>query len=234
MAGALVVGLPLFNTVVAAQPWHRRHYVAINLATTVGLLAAARACGLGADELGLSRESLRDGARVGTAVGAGLTALLAGALSAPRTRPLLRDARIAELTLPEVAAQAAVRVPVGTALFEETAYRGVLLAVLARLLAAPRPVLLDCAVFGISHVRPALEANRVNGRGSPAREVLGTVAGTGLAGLLLCRLRVRSGSLVAPLLVHATANSLATIAAAVAARVGTAPNRPGPGSVSQA
>ncbi|HSR25371.1 MAG TPA: CPBP family intramembrane glutamic endopeptidase [Candidatus Eisenbacteria bacterium] len=219
IAGALTLGLPLFNTVVAAQPWHGRHYVAINLAATAGLLGLARARGLSTDELGLSRSSLANGVRAGAGIAALLTAALGAALTTPRSRSLLHDARVAELTLPEVAAHAAIRIPVGTALFEETAYRGVLLAVLARQMPARRAVLVDSAAFGLSHVRPALEANRVNRRGTALREVLATVLGTAVVGVGLSRLRARTGSLVAPVIVHAAANSLATVAAAIAARV---------------
>lgn len=231
LAGALCLGLPLVNTVVAALPWHREHYAAANLALTAGLLGAARTRGLDAGELGLSRAALPDGLRAGGAIAAALAAALGAGLASGRTRTLLHDARVAELTLPEVVTQAAVRIPVGTALFEETAYRGVLLAVLRRRLPGRRAALVGSAVFGLSHVRPALEANRLNGRGSPAAEVLGTVAATGLAGLGLAWLRERTGSLAAPLVVHAAANSLATVAAAAAARLGAgapAPRDPRP------
>lgn len=229
LAGALCVGLPLVNTVVAAHPWHRRHYVPANLAATAGLLALARALGYRPAELGLSRDALRDGARAGGMLAGALAAALGAALANPRTRPLLRDARIAELTLPEVAAHATVRIPLGTAVFEETAYRGVLLAALGRRLPPARAALVGSAAFGISHVRPAWEANRRNDRGTAAGEVLGTVAGTAAAGLLFCRLRTRTGSLAAPVTVHAAANSLALLAAAVVARWGS--NRAGAGCV---
>lgn len=219
VAGALTLGLPLFNTVVAAQPWHRRHYVAVNLAATAGLLGVARARGLSADELGLSRSTLAKGVRAGASIAALLTAVLGAALTTPRFRTVLRDARVAELTLPEVAARAVVRIPVGTALFEETAYRGVLLAVLARQMPAHRAVVVESTAFGLSHVRPALEANVVNRRGNPLREVLATVLGTAVVGVGFSRLRAMTGSLAAPVIVHAVANSLATVAAAAAARM---------------
>lgn len=219
LAGALTLGLPLFNTVMAAQPWYRRHYVAINLAATAGLLGLARARGLSADELGLSRSTLPRGVRAGVGIAALLTTALGAALTTPQCRTLLHDARVAELTLREVAAQAAIRIPIGTALFEETAYRGVLLAVLARQMPTHRAVLVDSTTFGLSHVRPALEANRMNRRGKPLREVLATVLGAAFVGVGFSQMRARTGSLAAPMIVHAAANSLAMVASAAATRV---------------
>jgi membrane protease YdiL (CAAX protease family) len=78
-------------------------------------------------------------------------------------------------------------------------------------------------VFGIWHIRPTLQALRVNGlAGDRRRALAGTcagVAGTAAAGALLSWLRARSGRLAAPVLLHAAANSGALLAArAVAAR----------------
>ena len=72
-------------------------------------------------------------------------------------------------------------------------------------------------VFGLWHVRPTVEALRVNepaaSRRAAAGPVAAAVAGTAAAGLLLSWLRERSGSLAAPILLHLTANCGAALAA---------------------
>jgi uncharacterized protein len=114
-----------------------------------------------------------------------------------------------------------VRIPLGTVLLEEVVFRGALLA-------AWRPegtataAALSSVAFGLWHVSPALNmvaANRPHA-GTPVRlaVVAGTVLLTSLAGLALAWMRIASGSLAAPALLHATLNGLATIAGVLAGR----------------
>jgi membrane protease YdiL (CAAX protease family) len=151
----------------------------------------------------------------------------AGAGRAPRAsprgtspRPLLTDARVAGLGAGEVAYRALVHVPLGTVLWEELAFRGVLLAALARVLTLRAAVAVSAAVFGVWHVRPTLSAVAVNDLVSGPLLVWSTVllgcAATALAGILLAWLRLRTGSLLAPALLHLATNSLGTLAAAAA------------------
>jgi len=72
-------------------------------------------------------------------------------------------------------------------------------------------------VFGVWHVVPALHSHRhnpgaagaVDGLGGRAALVGGTVAATAATGLALCALRVRTQSVVAPIIVHAAINGVA-------------------------
>ena len=79
-----------------------------------------------------------------------------------RTRPTLADQRITGLTWPEVAYQVTVRIPAGTVLWEEVAFRGVLQATLRRVLPRPAALAVTSGVFGLWHVRPTVEALRIN------------------------------------------------------------------------
>ncbi|WP_448639237.1 CPBP family intramembrane glutamic endopeptidase [Geodermatophilus sp. URMC 63] len=113
-----------------------------------------------------------------------------------------------------------VRIPFGTVLWEETAFRGVLLAALARSVSPPVAVAGSAALFGFWHVHPtrsALVANDLAG-GPVARGLavgLGCAA-TAAAGGLFTWLRLCSGSLLAPVLLHLAANAAGTLAAAAA------------------
>jgi membrane protease YdiL (CAAX protease family) len=205
------------NAVVAALPsgW----YVPANLAAAGLLVGLARAVGLSWRELGLARADLSSGARWGGALALLVAAGYVLLLAVPAARPLLDDARVAGLDAGAVAYRALVRIPLGTVLWEEVAFRGVLLAALARLLRLRSAVAVSAAVFGVWHVRPTLQALAVNDLvDGPVETALAVALGcafTAAAGILFAWLRLRSGSLLAPALLHVATNSLGLLAAAV-------------------
>jgi uncharacterized protein len=206
--------------VVTRLPGYPGSYVVANVAATGVLLAAARSSRLSWEDMGLSRHRLPAGLRWG-GVCFGLVACgYAVALAVPELRPLLTDARIAGLEASAVAYQVLVRIPFGTVLWEEVAFRGVLLAALARLVSVRAATATSAAVFGIWHVRPTIGALAANDLADgPVLRALAVLLGclvTGVAGVLFAWLRLRSGSLLAPALLHLAANTLGTVAAAVA------------------
>jgi membrane protease YdiL (CAAX protease family) len=216
-AAAVGAGLAAYNNLAGRQPWHEQWYPAANLAATGTLLAAAAASGLTGTDLGVRGDRLAAGVRAG---GPPALALAAGWLilaAVPAARPVLGDRRISGLTGRGVAYQALVRIPVGTVLWEEAAFRGVLQASLRRVLPGPAAIAVTSAVFGLWHIRPTADALRINQVAASRRAALGpvcaAVAATAVAGLLLSGLRDRSGSLAAPMLLHLTANSGALLAA---------------------
>jgi membrane protease YdiL (CAAX protease family) len=211
------------NVVVTRLPGYPASYVPGNVAATAVLLMAARADGITWQQLGLDPHRLREGVRCG---GLGSAVVAAGytiGLAVPAVRPLLEDARVAEADGGEIAYQVLIRIPLGTVLWEETAFRGVLLAALLRVL-PPRPAVGAAAtVFGLWHIRPTLSAAAVNELASGALgravAVLSGCVLTAAAGVLFTGLRIRTGSLLAPVLVHAAANCLGMLAAAAAYRL---------------
>nr|WP_204331289.1 CPBP family intramembrane glutamic endopeptidase [Geodermatophilus sabuli] len=212
------------NAVVPRLPHSTRAYVAANGAATGVLLAAGRALGATWADLGLSPRHLSAGLRAGGPPSVLLAAGWSAAVTLPGVRPLVADARIAGLGTREVAAQVLLRIPLGTVLWEEVAFRGVLPAAL-RAATSPRAATAANAVlFGLWHVRPTLAALDANGlagrRAARAAAVLGACGATAATDLLFGRLRRGSGSLLAPALVHLTANGLGTLAAAAAHRLG--------------
>ncbi|SFL14390.1 CAAX protease self-immunity [Geodermatophilus ruber] len=212
------------NLVIPALPGTTTVYVGVNLAATALLLAAARAVGLSWAELGLDRRRWAAGARWGGAAAGVVATGYAVALAVPSLRPLLEDERLAGLPGGALAVQVLVRIPLGTVVWEEVAFRGVLLAALARVLPLPAAAGLAAAVFGVWHVRPtlgALAANDLAGDGAArVLAVLLACLGTAAAGLVFTWLRLRSGSLLAPVLLHLATNCLGALAAAAARRAG--------------
>lgn len=222
LAATLAAVLVAWNNGLGAQV--PGPYAAVNTAAAGALLVAARAAGLSWGELGLSPGRLAAGARWGGAAAGGVAAGLAVALTVDALRPLLLDARVAALGPAELAHRALVRIPLGTVVWEEVAFRGVLLAALARVLAPAWAVAASAAVFGVWHVRPTLGAVAANDLADgPAVTALLVLAGclaTAAAGVLFAWLRLRSGSLLAPVLLHLATNVLGLLAAATAARLG--------------
>jgi membrane protease YdiL (CAAX protease family) len=223
LAVALVPVLGVWNNLVVHRlPGRPGSYVVANVAATAVLLAAARVSGLSWAELGLDRRRLAAGARWGGACAAVVAAGYAAALALPAVRPLLADARAAGLDGGELAGEVLVRIPFGTVLWEEVAFRGVLLAALARLLPRAGAIAASAALFGLWHVRPTLGALAANDLADGPLARTGAVVlaclGTAAAGVLFTGLRERSGSLLAPVLLHLATNTLGLGAAAAAHR----------------
>ena len=211
-----------YNNVLGVHPWHNRRYVRVNLGATGAALAASALSGLTPADLGFGRGRWlpgRAGYRLASAVTAGWLLIAV----VPAARPLLGDQRIASLDGRAAAYQALIRIPVGTALWEEIAFRGVLQAALRRVMPKATAIAVTSCVFGVWHIRPTLQALRANGlagtRGRTVAGVTAAVATTTAGGVLFSWLRERSGSLTAPILLHVATNSGGLVAAlAVASR----------------
>ena len=226
LVAVLVPTLAAWNNVVAHR-LSRRGYVAVNGAAAAALLAAARTAGISGPELGLDLRNARAGVRLGASCTAPVAAAYAVALALPAARPLLRDERAAGRSL---GFEILVRIPVGTVLWEEVAFRGVLDAALCRLLPAGRAAAAGAALFGLWHVRPTMDALAANGLGTSrlrtVAAVLAACSGTAAAGVLFTGIRRRSGSLLAPLVLHLGVNAPGLLAAAAAHRRGSGTTSP--------
>jgi CAAX protease family protein len=208
---------------VAVNIWvqvgpRRTHLVTGPVAATV-LLLVARSAGLSWAQLGLGRESLAAGARyAAVAVGAVAVAYGIGVL-VPATRTAFRDTRY-QLPAASALRVALVAVPLGTVVFEEVAFRGVLWGLVAQDRGTRWATAVSSVLFGLWHVLPALDlarthtALRAGGPPRLLRTVLGTVAFTTAAGVVFGGLRDLSGSLLAPAGLHWATNGLGVLASA--------------------
>ena len=212
-------------------------YVPANLVATGALVALARTQGCSWDDLGLDPSHAESGVRLGVA-GAGLAAALAVAASSnPTARRYLLDERAAGQENRDVAYRAMVRFPLGTALFEEVAFRGVISGVWRRSGGSKGEAALATAVtFGLWHLIPAREAltgnplsSRLSSRRSQAGVVVTGAVATGLASLGFSWMRERSGSLIAPWMTHAAINGAVYLAGVAAWRRMAGSNESGAG-----
>ena len=198
-------------------------YVPVNLAVAAVLLGIARASGMSWAELGLGRSSMGRGAALGLAAFLLAAIALVAAALVPATRPLFADQRVAKVTGAAVAYQALVRIPLGTVVLEEVAFRGVLLALLSRATSPGAAVGWSSALFGLWHVVPTVEALNANRLAPSIPAVIAAAVATAAAGVLFCWLRLRSGSLIAPALAHVGTNSVALVVAVSVLRTASGP-----------
>ena len=223
---ALASAAVLAYAAVAPRLVRRHAALAAAIASGVAVLSA-RGSGVSWAELGLEPRRVSRSARVGLGVGTPIAAAVVAASRHPATRGYFADARVVELDDREAAYELFVRIPVVTAASEEIVFRSVLLGVATQWLGARRAAIWTSAVFGVWHVVPALHSHRhnsaaagaVDGVGGRVALVAATVAATAVAGIALCELRLRTDSVVAPILVHAAINGAAFAARASGRRL---------------
>ncbi len=218
------VVLALYNNLVNLLPQHLHDqvYVPLNLVAGLLLVAWARRCGASWTGMGFSPAKVGSALRWGLGVGVLLPSPLFLALVLPTAVGSLGEAReLDSATWPGLAYQTLVRIPLGTALFEEVAFRGVLYGLWARRSSPSRALVVSSVVFGIWHVTATLEllqGSDIFSSGLLVPAVLGGVFATFLGGLLFGWLRQRCGSVYAPVLAHWLINALAAVAAFLAVR----------------
>ncbi|WP_405088667.1 type II CAAX prenyl endopeptidase Rce1 family protein [Microbispora sp. NBC_01389] len=161
MRWAIATGLGLLAAANVLNNRVARRWAPVTSAAATGaLLLIARREGLTWHELGF--RSARAGAATGGALAAAVAAGYAAGVALPRTRPLFLDQRALALSRRRVLEEAMVQVPLGTVLLEEVGFRGVLPALLGRVLPARTAAAASAALFGLWHVLPALDMARAN------------------------------------------------------------------------
>jgi uncharacterized protein len=217
--GAVLVAANVANNRVL--PDRDLAYVGSCLSVAGGLVALARVDGSSWEDLGLHPGRLRGGARWGLAAGGAALALGLVSVATPAGRAALRDERVRRGGRHAALRAALVRVPLGTVALEEVAFRAVVPAVLRPRLGPGRAAAAGAGLFGLWHVLPSTtlaadnEAVGLLTEGSARRATAFAVATTTVAGLGFGWLRDRSGSVLAPALLHWTTNGAGYLAAAL-------------------
>jgi membrane protease YdiL (CAAX protease family) len=179
--------------------------------------------------VGLGRNTLRSGLVWGLALV--VVVALGYLLFAvhPATRVFLCDQRAVGAGGGSVAYQALLRVPAGTVLLEEIAFRGVMYALVRGQYGTVWATVVSSVLFGLWHILPSPQLGGANpaigqlfGVRSPGGVLLLTVVAvvvTAAVGVVLCELRRISGSLLAPAAVHWATNGLGYLVSFLVIRV---------------
>lgn len=201
--GAAVVMLAAWNLGRRAYVPADAHLPA-NAAMAALFGAVGAAGGLSWDGFGLRRDrALRGLAYGGVVFGIVLVGLsIIGAV--PATSEALADDRV-HVTLPRMAFEVLIAIPFGTVILEELAFRGTLLGLLRGRLSTISAVAVCSILFGLWHLNSVLYDDAGN---LAVVTAAGTVVATTIAGVGFAWLRIRSDSLVAPIVAHTATNSL--------------------------
>jgi membrane protease YdiL (CAAX protease family) len=225
---AAVVVLGLFNVArslgLLGPPGF--DWVSVSLLTVILALIASITRATRAD-LGLEPADMPAGARYGAAAAGIVLLVLIVAATLPATNGFLDDAR-GRISGARLLYELGVSILLLTSVPEEFAFRGVLLGSALRLWGPWRASLVTSALFGLWHIVPTLHTMADNPAvagfsGSVAGRVLvvlGSVTVTFVAGLAFCWLRLRSRSLIAPVMAHFATNGLALAVAWLTIRHG--------------
>lgn len=108
-----------------------------------------------------------------------------------------------------------ITLPFFTVLIEELAFRGVLFGMLQNIVSQNYAVILSSISFGVWHV---FSANALNSVAIPTSipkilVILAVIVATSLAGVFFTWLRIKSGSLITPILIHWAINSISIVLA---------------------
>ena len=176
--------------------------------------------GMTTAELGLSRDTWRSGLRWGLLVFVIVLVVVVAAAILPGTSDFLHDAR-ADVSGPRLLVDVVVGIAIGTVIPEELLFRGVLLGAAMGRWGRWRGLAAASLVFGLWHVFPTLNTAGGN-EGFAAADsstlgrvglVAGAVLVTASAGAAFGWLRIRSGSLLAPMIAHLSTNGVALVVA---------------------
>lgn len=213
LAGCVaLLGLTAFLVDSAIPAWA---YPLVNTTAAAALIVLAVTAGVTPAAIGLTvgRRTI-----VAAVIGlASVSAVLAVGWVLPYTREVFTSSPAASISSADLLWAVLIRVPFGTVLLEEVAFRGVLPA----LLGAHgqrwrwRPMLGASVLFGLFHLFPAMRLAQCDGLAvhslfCPAGPVLGPAAIMVVAmglGVALCAVRHIGGGLLAPFAVHTAANS---------------------------
>lgn len=215
-----IVALTAYANVITNRvldPWW---HIPFNLGILGVAVAIARHSGAGATDLGYRRDRISRGLVVGGIVMGVIGAGILIGVAMPFTRDFFRDDRVIERSTWVVLFDALIRIPVATAFYEETLFRGVLFGMFARRWAPLWAALATSFLFGLWHILPTLDTLLTNPAGENidsvpeiALALTGSVLGTALAGFGFLWLRLRANSTVAPVMAHIATNSFALLAA---------------------
>jgi uncharacterized protein len=201
-----------------------RVYVLTCLATVVLLLAMFRAFGFTWAEAGLDGAAFGPGLAWGLLLIAGVALAYLAVAFVPATRRVFVDRRVESATPGDVRYEVCVRIPFGTVALEEVAFRGVLYGLAAHLYGWAWGAVVSSVLFGLWHILPARELvtlNQAAGTAFAVRRWLvvpAAVVATFAAGLVMCEIRRRTGSLVPVLCLHWATNGLGYLAAYLVTR----------------
>lgn len=223
----LVVLILLYGTVLARLV-PKKFHLYLNIFVAAVAIFLGFSFNLSLNNMGLGLRHILPGIFVAIAASVVITVgtLLISAI--PFLRRFFLGDDLAHASGKLIAFEAAIRIPLGTALIEEVLFRGVLLGLLLQHQSTITALLISSVIFGLWHIFPTINTLESNdGVASTIKDkkvrkagsILGAVAVTFVAGLIFGWLRIISNSIIAPWLVHWSINASGILGIAVARKL---------------
>ena len=216
-----ILGIVIYANVIVNEVLSPPFYVPFNLGVLTVVVLIARRAGTTWTAMGLRADRAGRGLRVGAILGFAVVGAIVVATASGVAGELVEDDRIVEGSFGLALYHGLFRIPLGTALYEEVLFRGVVFGMLVRRYTPLTAALWSALLFGVWHVLPALDAIDYNqfgevltGVGGTSLAIVGAVLSTFVVGLVFQWIRLYANSIVAPVIVHVASNTTAILAAA--------------------
>jgi membrane protease YdiL (CAAX protease family) len=218
----VILALGVYANVVVNEVLNPAWYIPFNLALLGVTLVVARRAGTTWTSMGLRRDRATRGFRVGVVIVSGVAGGKLLVLTHTSNNEILRDDRFVGSSVGLLLFHALIRIPLGTALYEEVLFRSVIFGMLVRRYTPLKAAIGSSLLFGLWHILPILDVVRTNPAGARFDGFTGTsiavvvgVSVTFVAGLALLWIRLFANSILASVIVHVGTNSTVIIAAIV-------------------
>uniref|UniRef100_A0A7C6EH72 CPBP family intramembrane metalloprotease n=1 Tax=candidate division WOR-3 bacterium TaxID=2052148 RepID=A0A7C6EH72_UNCW3 len=212
----LIVFLALYNNLINLLPKeiHTRIYVPANLFVLFILFIFARkVLNLNMKELGYDTKNISRSIFTGLSFTfIVISVFIILLLIIPRIGIIIKPPRIEFGTLSELIFRVLVRIPLGTAFFEENLFRGISYGYLIKRFSLKKTIIITSILFAIWHIVPGLKVLTSNFQmGFDVHGLLiwsGGVLGAFFAGIFFAFLRYHSRNITGCILCHALINDL--------------------------
>lgn len=223
---ALIILILLYGTVLARLV-PKKYHLWLNIGIAAVAIIVGFAFNLTLNQMGLGLRHILPGIFVAVIASVVITAATLCISAIPFLRHYFLGDDLAHASGKLIAFEAAIRIPLGTALIEEILFRGVLLGLLLTHYDAFIAIIISSVIFGLWHIFPTintLESNDgvaavMHNKKRKTGSVVGTVVVTFAAGLIFSWLRIIANSIIAPWLVHWSINASGVVGIAVARKL---------------
>jgi membrane protease YdiL (CAAX protease family) len=219
----LLITLILIYGVLLTKIIPRKAHISVNLFATLSIIGLGLLLGLSFKEMGLTLIGPTNFIFITLLVSVAIflgTFLLS---KIPFLKQFFLGESFATAKKRTIIYEAGFRIPFGTALVEETLFRGVLLGLLLQTHTTTQAVLIAAVVFGLWHIAPTtstLEGNNAvqlalkQSKSRRFGSIAGVVLTTTIAGIFFGWLRVVTGTIITTWLIHWAINSSGAVVAA--------------------
>jgi membrane protease YdiL (CAAX protease family) len=219
---AVILALGVYANIIVNEVLNPAWYIPFNLALLGLTLLIARRAGTTWTSMGLRRDRATRGLKLGVMIVAGVAVAMFLALALSSINEILHDDRFVDSSVGLLLFHALIRIPLGTALYEEVLFRSVIFGMLVRRYTPLKAAIWSSLLFGLWHILPILDVVRTNPAGTHFDGITGTsiavvvgVSVTFVAGLALLWIRLFANSILASVIVHVGTNSTVILAAIV-------------------